>query len=175
MARWPRQEQLFRNARNGAGAERSHGHGGELVAHVALETQRERAERRLKARQSGVERAEGDYALMKEAAANNRDAASRRAVALAVEKVKRAQRDVQRATAQLDRLPSMPTEIYARDTGRDSIMACLKTHAVMLLEYALRAYFGAAPMEWRTFIEHFVPLPVNIPTRSGSMKRRVVA
>lgn len=164
LARWPRQEQLFRNARNGAGAERSHGHGGELVAHVALETQRERAERRLKARQSGVERAEADHALMKEAAASNRDAASRRAVALAVEKVNRAQRDIQSATAQLDRLRSMPTEIYARDTGRDSIMACLKTHAVMLLEYALREYFGAAPMEWRTFIQHFVPLPVTIRT-----------
>ena len=47
LARWPNIEQLFRDARNGAGLERSHGYGGEEVTHVALETRLEQVERRL--------------------------------------------------------------------------------------------------------------------------------
>ena len=45
LSRWPNQEQVFRDTRNGAGFERSHGFGGEFVTNYALSIKREKVER----------------------------------------------------------------------------------------------------------------------------------
>ena len=66
-----------------------------------------------------------------------------------------------KARTELERQRTMPREIYARDTGRDSVMTCLKFMALMLLEFVLKEYFGGAKMQWRTFIEQFMFLPVT--------------
>ena len=47
----------------------------------------------------------------------------------------------------------MPRQIYTRDTGRDTVMTCLKLNALLLLEFVLKEYFGDLRMEWRTFID----------------------
>ena len=64
----------------------------------------------------------------------------------------------------------MPRTIYERDTGRDSIMTCLKLTLAMLIEFVLREYFGGYGLEWRTFVEQFVNLPVTVRTTN---KRRL--
>ena len=43
-------------------------------------------------------------------------------------------------------------------------MTCLKLSLCMLMEFVLREYFGMHRMEWRTFIEQFVTLPVTVRT-----------
>ena len=45
LSRWPNQESVFRNTRNGSGLNRSHGYGGTYVQNVALVTAMEQAER----------------------------------------------------------------------------------------------------------------------------------
>ncbi len=40
-------------------------------------------------------------------------------------------------------------------------MTCLKFMALMLLESVLKEYFGGAKMQWCTFIEQFLFLPVT--------------
>lgn len=58
LARWPRQEQLFRQARNGGGLSRSHGFGGGDVHHVALAKKRQTADRARDAARAKLDRAE---------------------------------------------------------------------------------------------------------------------
>ena len=59
-------------------------------------------------------------------------------------------------------LKTVPEQFYARDTGRDSIMTCLKLTVMALLEFVLKEYLGGAAMEWRTYIEQLVPMPVTV-------------
>ena len=51
-----------------------------------------------------------------------------------------------------------------RDTRRDSVMTCLKLTVLSLIEFTLPEYFGGVKMQWRTFIEQFVALPVTVRT-----------
>lgn len=67
-------------------------------------------------------------------------------------------------------MAAISPRIQQRDVTRDSVMTCLKLSAVMLVEYVLKEYFGGLAMEWRTFIEHIVALPVTMRT---SRTRRV--
>ena len=170
LSRWPHQEQGFRDRRNGGGGNRTHGYTGAEVTNVALETKLEEAARRVEraevAARSAAETAAEVAVLRKE----TRSAAAKKAVTLADREARKRAKAAERAKEQLAKLQSMPRTIYARDTGRDNLMTCLKLHVLMLVEWALREYFGGLRMEWRTFIESFVMLPVTVRTT----KRRVL-
>ena len=167
LSRWPRQEQFFRDARNGGGLNRSHGYGGAEIAHVAVETATEkaaqavaRAEKRLQAASSG------QHEIGKLATLQTPDIkkAAREARALADQRIRTAEKALKKARDKHEKLKSMPRQIYCRDTTRDNIASVLTLTALMLVEWALKEYFGGLRTEWRTFIEHFVHLPVTVRT-----------
>jgi hypothetical protein len=170
LARWPKQEQLFRNARNGGGLERSHGYGGQSVTHLALETKLERAQRQVLRAQARRTKAEGTRDEIAEGTREVSRSVRTKANRLADKDVCRIDKEVAEREDKQERLQLMPREIYVRDTGRDSAMTCLKVTALMLLEFVLKEYFGGHTMEWRTFIEQFVMLPVTV----RSSRSRVV-
>ncbi|MFZ5785735.1 MAG: hypothetical protein ACOY3Y_04760 [Acidobacteriota bacterium] len=165
LHRWPVQEQSFRLARDGGGLDHSHGYGGAYVAHVALDTKLERAGRaiahaeRQKARALDVREQLGD------GLAGVPGPIRRQVLALADKAVRDTGKRSARSEEARDRLQTQPEEIYVRDTGRDSIMACLKLGALALVEYVLQEYFAGSQMQWRTYIEQFVALPVTVRTR----------
>lgn len=167
LARWPRQEQIFRNARNGGGLNYSHGYGGGSVQHVALVAKRERAERSVAAAQQRLDRATATRDTMAQAVKELPKEARKPAMALANKQVREAAKQSAKRQVKQAELKTMPEQIYARDTGRDSIMTCLKLTVMALLEFALKEYFGGAAMEWRTFIEQLVPLPVTVRSTSA--------
>ena len=165
LSRWPHQEQLFRDSRNGGGLNRSHGYGGEYITNVALPTRQDkaaqrvvRAERKLTDIESELETAEAT------ANANPKEPGARAVHSLAKRAQRAAKRDLDRAKAVNKKLEATPREIYARDLTRDSIMTCLKLTVLMLIKFMFRTYFGGLRMEYRTFIEKFVALPVTVRT-----------
>ena len=164
LARWPNIEQLFRDARNGIGLNRGHGYGGGDVAHVALETSLEGAARRLANAEVARTRALETRAELGAAAQTLPTSAKNKALALADKAVKQAESKVADKTARKATLETMPRTIYKRDTGRDGLMTCLKLNLTMLIEFVLREYFDGLGLEWRTFIEQFVALPVTVRT-----------
>ena len=164
LARWPNIEQLFRDARNGAGLERSHGYGGEEVTHVALETRLEQVERRLA---NANEAHAGTVTTLKDLDVALKDAAAatrKSGLNLARKAVNKARDKVSELTAEKASLDTTPRLIYERDIGRDSLMTCLKLNISMLVEFVLLEYFQGLGLEWRTFIEQLVHLPVTIRT-----------
>ena len=162
LSRWPLQEQCFRNGRNGGGLNRSHGYGRAEVSHVALEGKLDKAKRqvgRAKVRQERAHETRDELATaLEEAPASTR----RKALALVDKEVRQHEREQHKHEGRQARLETTPRTILARDTGRDSIMTCLKLSIMLLIEYALHEYFGDVRMEWRTFIEQFVALPVTV-------------
>jgi len=167
LARWPLQEQLFRDTRNGGGLNRSHGFGGEHVTHVALDTKKEQAKRRLATGEARQTRAEATRERLDEGTRDVAPPVRKDALRLADQDTRRAERTVRARQAEQVRAETMPAEIYERNTGRDSTMTCLKLHVLMLAEFVLREYFGGLNIEWRTFIEHFVMLPVTVRTTNN--------
>ena len=164
LSRWPHQEQRFRDGRNGGGLNRSHGYGGGEVTHVALDTKLEEAQRRVARTEAAARAAEQTRAELAEKGAVRPGPARKKALGLADKDVRRTNKAKDKAQADLERLQSMPRVIYARDTGRDSVMSCLKAAVLALIEYVLREYFDGLGMEWRTFIEQVVMLPVTMRT-----------
>ena len=162
LSRWPMQEQRFRDGRNGGGLNRSHGFGRGEVSHVALEGKLDKAARqakRARVRQQQTEETREELAAaLQEAPATTR----RKALALVDKEARKHAREEQAHERTQGRLETTPRTIMARDTGRDSIMTCLKLSAMLLIEYTLHEYFGDVRMEWRTFIEQFVALPVTV-------------
>jgi hypothetical protein len=164
LSRWPHQEQLFRDARNGGGLQHSHGYGGDNVTHLALPTQLERAKATVVRTEKTLRLAESvEYDLADAQAAGDETAQTltQEALATAVKQAKQARTALDKARANLERLETMPREIYRRDTGRDTIATCLKLTALMLVDFVLKEYFGGLKMEWRRFIEELIPLPVT--------------
>lgn len=165
LSRWPHQEQRFRNARNGLGMDHAHGYGGEMVTHVAFTTALEKAEGRVERaghQVARVERAEANArVLLAGASAEQRDAA-KAAVRSAERETAATRRKQREAVVEQQRQSTKPREIYLRDTTRDGIVTSAKLTVLMLMEYALKEYFGGLRMEVRTFIESFVNLPVTI-------------
>jgi hypothetical protein len=164
LSRWPHQEQLFRDARNGGGLQHSHGYGGDNVTHLALPTQLERAKATVVRTEKTLRLAESvEYDLADAQAAGDETAQTltQEALATAVKQAKQARTALDKASANLERLETMPREIYRRDTGRDTIATCLKLTALMLVDFVLKEYFGGLKMEWRRFIEELIPLPVT--------------
>lgn len=165
LSRWPHQERRFRDARNGLGLDRSHGYGGHDVTHVALSTAQEKAAARVvraEARVVAKAAAETEAAKLLDAVHKEQRSAARAGVSRAQRERRAADRNLDSAKKDQQRLSTTPREIYVRDTTRDSIATCSKLTVLMLLEYALKEYFGNLHMEARTFIERFVHLPVTI-------------
>ncbi len=164
LARWPNNEQVFRNTRNGIGLNHSHGYGGGEVTHVALETKLELVGRQVERATASLERAKATRAELAQPPAGGNATARRKVLELADKEVRRATSTLAKREAKREALKTMPRTIYKRDTGRDSTMTCLKLTLAMLIEFVLREYFGGYGLEWRTFIEQFVALPVTIRT-----------
>jgi hypothetical protein len=165
LSRWPHQERRFRDARNGLGLDRSHGYGGHDVTHVALSTAQEKvASRAARAEANVVAKAaaEVEAARLLGAVEKEQRSAARAGVSRAKRERRAADRKLDSAQKEQQRLSTTPREIYVRDTTRDSIATCSKLTVLMLLEYALKEYFGNLHLEARTFIERFVHLPVTI-------------
>lgn len=165
LSRWPHQERRFRDARNGLGLDHSHGYGGHDVTHVALSTAQEKAASRVVRAEASVvakAAAEAAAARLLEAVEKGQRSAARAGVSRAQRERRAADRTLEAAKKDQQRLATTPREIYVRDTTRDSIATCSKLTVLMLLEYALKEYFDDLHLEARTFIERFVHLPVTI-------------
>ena len=170
LSRWPRQEQRFRTARNGGGLNRSHGYGGEYVTHVALEDKQARARRSVERATASHEAAAATRGEFAAGLAEAPTGVRRKALKLADNDVRAKARQVESREQADAKLQSLPDQIRERDTTRDSIMTCLKLNVLSLVEFVLQEYFAGTAMEWRTFIEKFIPMPVTV----RSNKRRCV-
>jgi hypothetical protein len=176
LSRWPHQEQLFRNGRNGGGLNRSHGYGGEYVTHVALETKLEQAERHVSRAQRDLFNAEARVVDLAAAAVESKERPTpleSEAVKLAEKEMRRAEKTLDNARVEQDKLLSTPRVIYVRDTNRDNIMTCLKLTAMLLIEFVLKEYFEGLRMEWRTFIEEFNLLPVTVRSSANRVLHQI--
>jgi len=162
LGRWPKQEQLFATGRNGGGLNRSHGYGGEYVTHVALAGKLERAERSVQRARSRQAKAEQTRDELADALADASARTRKQALTLADRAVRDRQREQATREKAKARADTLPQTIYARDTTRDGVMTCLKLNVLSLLEFVLHEYFGGLGMHWRTFIEQFVALPVQV-------------
>lgn len=162
LLRWPRQEQIFRKARDGGGLNHSHGYGGGEVQNLALVSKLEQAELSVAAAQRRVEKATTTQKELTQGLADAPKLARKQAKAMADRQVRVAEKQTTRRLAAQAALKTMPKQIYARDTGRDGIMTCLKLTMLAMLELVLKEYFGGVAMEWRTFITQLVPMPVTV-------------
>ena len=169
LTRWPKQEHIFRKARNGGGLNHSHGYGGGEVQHVALVSKLEKAESSVIASQKRLDKAKLTRAELDKAFADKPGDASKAAIALADKQIRELEKETGKRQTKLAELRTMPEQISQRDTGRDSIMTCLKMTVMALLEFVLKEYFNGTSMEWRTFIEQLVPLPGH-----GALDRRAL-
>ena len=172
LLRWPRQEQNFRLGRDGGGLNRSHGFGGEWVAHVALENKADAAARSVAYATRRAEIADELESNLAEASAEWPAGTRKQLETLTERNLRERRKALQRSKDRQERVASMPDEIFVRDTTRDSVMTCLKLNALSMVEYALQEYFGGVRMAWRTFIEQFVHLPVTV--RSSPARREYV-
>lgn len=178
LSRWPNQEHLFRNARNGLGLNRSHGYGGEHVQHVALGPKRTKAQSRLQGAQEAESEADQavDIAkqLLKEAPAAGKQSL-RHLMKTAQAQLSVAKRAVKTATKACEKIGTTSDVIFERDTARENVVTAFTMNVLFLIEFVLREYFGGAKMELRTFIEHFVNLPVTVTTTDHEIVYRVEA
>ena len=172
LLRWPRQEQKFRLGRDGGGLNRSHGYGGARVTHVALENKKDVAARSVAHATRRAEIADDVGSNLAEACAEWPAQPRKQLEALTDRNRRERGKALERSRERQEHVGSMPEEIYVRDTGRDSIMTCLKLNALSMVEYALQEYFGGVRMAWRTFIEQFVHLPVTV--RNSATRREYV-
>ena len=168
LSRWPHQEQLHRNARNGGGLNRSHGFGGQNVAHVALETKLEKLERSVAAAERDLERV--GRAAEDAEKSDSLSSDTRKVVGTARRK---AEKRLQNSRRELERYQSHPREIYKRDTTRETVMTCVKMAMLALVEFALHEYFGGLKIQYRTFIEELNMLPVTVVTSPSQVTYRI--
>ena len=168
--RWPRQEQHCATGRNGGGLNRSHGYGGEYVTYVALQDKQARAERSVAHAAHRRELAEQTRDELAGALAEAPARTRKQVLTLADRALAARDKEHRKREKTRTRVDTLPGEIYVRDTRRDSIMTCLKLNVLSLLEFVMQEYFGGVAMTWRTFIEQFVALPVEV----RSNKRRCV-
>jgi len=178
LSRWPHQEQLFRNARNGLGLAKTHGYGGELVQHVAFDTKMEKAERRMLRAQERERTAHKTLQTAEKFAEKARGADKLKAHQLykiAKTAVRTSQVALNNARKELAAIETTPREIYQRDAARENVVTALTMTVLTLIEYVLREYFGGLRMELRTFIEYFVNLRVTVVTSGTEIRYRVHA
>lgn len=167
LSRWPNQEAVFRNARNGGGLERTHGYGGHSVTNLVLQTKQEAAQRKHIRNQSKALEAKQWVETIK--AQEKPDTPE--AKEFQAEVLKKAQRqliEAEKASAMAEKhcksLDTYPASTFVRDTTRENIASSLSVMVICLIEWVLREYFGGLKIELRTFIEHFVHTPVKVRT-----------
>lgn len=176
LSRWPHQEARFKEFRNGAGLEHSHGFGGAYIVHAALPAKREAAERKVdhvKQELEDAKRRLDTASLLKKSAAPAEKPdlqALERQAKKEITQVTRAMNAADKAKTELE---STPDKIFQRDTGRENIATVLNLTVAMLLEWVLREYFGSTKMELRTFLEYFLYLPTEIRTRANRVLYRI--
>lgn len=175
LARWPRQEQQFRLGRDGGGMERSHGFGGGQVEHVAVVKKRAKAARARDNAAARLDKAKRDRQAMTEALRNATPAQRKAALGLANARIRSLEQRARRCAQADSSATRLPDEIHLRDGGRDSVATCCKLMAMALLEFVLREYFGGVAMQWRTFIEELVALPVAMLQTGDTCLYRVTA
>ena len=162
LARWPLQEQCFRNARKAGALKWTHGYGGGDVRHVALVDKRAQAEHRVELAKQRHDRSTATREELAQGLAMVPAKTRKRAMALADAQVSATKKQIAARQGKRDHLKTLPEQIYVRDTGRDAIMTCLKMTVMALTEFVLREYFDGLTMEWRTFIDQFVSMPVTV-------------
>lgn len=175
LSRWPKQEQAFAIGRNGGGLNRSQGFGGEYVSNIALEGKQERAARSIELAAARETKAAAVQASLPDVLTQAKSPAWTEVTKTVEQASKARTKERERREQRQAKLATMPSEIYARDTGRDSIMTCLKLNVLSLVEHVLQEYFDGAKMTWRTYIEQFVALPVTVHVAGGRRVFRIVA
>jgi hypothetical protein len=175
LARWPKEEQTFRDARNGGGLNRSYGYGRAQVTHVALADKLANATADVARAEAAVQKATKTRDELAASLASAPRAARAKTLKLAIADVARAERALTRRQNEAKKVHSLPATIQQRDTGRDGIMTCLKVSMLALVEFVLKEYFGGASMEWRTFIEQVVALPVTVRTTKDKRRCQIHA
>ncbi len=176
LSRWPHQEARFREYRNGAGFNHSHGFGGEVVTHVALPPKREAAERKTVQAAQGLEEARQRLTTaknLKETVAADEKPGLQALVKDAQKDVRNAEKAVAAADSAKKELETTPETIFKRDTTRENIATVLSLTVAMLVEWVLREYFGSTTMELRTFLEYFLYMPTEIRTRAYRVLYRI--
>lgn len=175
LARWPRQEQVFREVRDGGGLNHSHGYGGSMVLHIAAVAKRAKASHRLDLAQARVEKGKATQAAVGTGAAVGSENPSLVAAArsLAGQQQRVLVKKAAARAAEASKALALPDTIWHRDTGRDSVMTCLKLMTLGLLEFVLHEYFGGLEMQWRSYIEDFVALPVTVVTTATRQQFRI--
>jgi len=142
--------------------DRSHGYSGAKVTHVALATAQEKAQKREERAAKAVESAKAseERARLLVESTPKPPRAARENLIRAEREHRQAEKQQQVAQQEREKLSTTPREIYVRDTTRDSLVTCLKMTVFMLIEFVLKEYFRGGRMDVRTFIEHFIRLPV---------------
>ena len=167
LSRWPNQEMVFRNLRNGAGLEHSHGYGGGEVTHGTLIPKIEDATKAESKCRKSLEDATSRLCTLK-SMEKKADPDSKieihEVVKQAAKEVKSADKAVKKAEERRKNLETTPKTIFKRDTTRENIVTACTLSLMMLLEWVLREYFDGQRMEMRTFIEYFTFMPTEIRT-----------
>lgn len=167
LSRWPNQEQRFRDTRNGLGFEHTHGFGGEYVSHVAVETAMDKATARVERTERQVGDCEAAVSLLKTRVKESKGElkqANNSLLKHALKEEKAAKAAHGDATKEMNKLKTMPKEIYSRDATRENLVTALTVTVMVLIDYVLRNFFGGLKMEYRTFIEHFMHTPTIVRT-----------
>jgi hypothetical protein len=178
LSRWPNQEHMFRNTRNGLGLNRSHGFSGETVHHVALDGKKEKAERQMqRAQQQQVEAQRAVDAAQKIVTrASKADKASVSQLESAAQsQLRTATKAFRNAQKLCEKLATTSQSIHERDTARENVVTAFTMNVLFLIEFVLREYFGCVKMELRTFIEYFVNLPLTVTTTDSEIIYRIQA
>jgi hypothetical protein len=185
LSRWANIEDRFRRGRAGLGWERTDGFGTLQVTHYAVLEKRQVADRKLRAatQQTAAATVAEAKATQQLAAAQQRLATRRASEApppdrrcqLGVRQAKArivlrrkaarvARQRQDQLAAEKQRLDTMPTEIYVRNTWLDTITCCFKMVLLCLLEFVCREYFGGRAMQPQTLCAAWMHLPVTIRT-----------
>jgi hypothetical protein len=167
LSRWRNQEHVFRMARQGTGLEHSHGFTGEHVPYENLDSKRNDAlrsmERASKERDVAQQHAKLLMEAQEKATGTTRKTADR-SLNEANRTLKEAETRCQAAEQEVQRLATMPEQIFQRDTTRENIITALTMTVLGLVMWVLREYFGDRTMELSTFREYFLHLPIEMRT-----------
>jgi hypothetical protein len=125
---------------------------------------------------SNTESAELTQALVTREEKEQRFKAAQYALKSASKAVRTAKKKLEKAEIELDKNKTTPRVIYSRDTTREDIGTVLKATLLMLVQYVIKEFFPqGARMEWRTFIELFVYLPVTVKSSSKQIVYQIQA
>ena len=127
-------------------------------------------------RASTTESAELTDAVVTKEKTEHRHKTAQQAVTLATNVLSAAKKALENAEIELDKKKTTPRVVYSRDTTREDIGTALKATLLMLVQYVIREFFPQGTrMEWRTYIELFVYLPVTVRTSSKQIAYQIEA